>query len=177
MASNTYYDYTATTTLADGDIIPVAPATPGNYLKIAWSALKQLIINLIYPVGSFYVQYPDAASNDAAIAFPSSKSPAALFGGTWQLVFSTEGIVFQTEGYDGEGRINGLMEDQVERHVHPPARTNFVIDPILGACGGTGNGVYTGGDICNLTGYQTSSSRSGTRTAHRNRLMRLYKRI
>lgn len=80
-----------------------------------------------YPVGSFYIQFPNATSNDTDIAFPSSKAPAALFGGTWTKVFDTEGIFFRTEGNpklnngttvigsQNGNRVNGLQNDQMQR--------------------------------------------------------------
>lgn len=178
MASATYYDYTETTALNDDDVFPLAPATAGKYKKIKWSWIKKLL----HPTGSFYTQYPAAASNDPAVAFPDSESPAAMFGGTWQLIFSTEGIVFQTEGYDGLGRVNGLMEDQFQGHVMASRGGDYVIG---GSEGGNAN-ITTGGGAYKTTWGTGSPSndllgngppRYGTRTAHRNRLMRVYRRI
>jgi len=175
----TYYDYGTVTTLNDGDYIPVAPSTPGTYKKILWSSIKSLIYSIVYPVGSYYVQYPAASSNDAATAFPSAYSPASLFGGTWTLMYSTEGIVFQTEGYDGAGRTDGLMEDQMQGHYHNqvyPYNTGgggatSVIVPVA-----SGNGVVDQFVLSPKTDGTNGTPRTGTRTAHRNRLFRVYRR-
>ena len=172
----TYYDYGTVTTLNDGDYIPIAPATPGTYKKILWSSIKLLM----HPVGSYYVQYPAASSNDAATAFPSSETPAVLFGGDWELMYSTEGIVFQTEGYDGAGRTSGLMEDQIQGHIHQQQSTQATgsLYRILHGPERTDNeapdGTYTLPPISDGT---NGTPRTGTRTAHRNRLMRVYRRI
>ena len=175
----TYYDYGTVTTLNDGDYIPVAPATPGTYKKITWSSIKSLIYSIIYPIGFKYTQYAEEASNDADIAFPSAYSPASLFGGTWELIYNTEGIVFQTEGYDGAGRANGLMEDQMQGHKHYTT---------IEQSNNSGSGHYTTleRNFQHNINYNTSNPisdgtngtpRTGTRTSHRNRLMRVYRRI
>ena len=169
----TYYDYGTVTTLNDGDYIPVAPATPGTYKKILWSSIKLLM----HPVGSYYVQYPAESSNDADTAFPSAYSPASLFGGTWDLIYSTEGIVFQTEGYDGAGRTNGLMEDQFQGHIHQQQSTQDfgslyrILNSPNRADGGRPDGTYTLPPIADGT---NGTPRTGTRTSHRNRLKRVY---
>ena len=182
----TYYDYGTVTTLNDGDYIPIAPATPGTYKKILWSSIKSLIYSIIYPVGSYYVQYPAASSNDAATAFPSAYSPASLYGGTWELMYSTEGIVFQTESYDGAGRTSGLMEDQLQGHWHIMTTSNgmIIVDGSAGSYSGFEPAVvadvkvnrasYSGRGV--ITDGTNGTPRTGTRTSHRNRLMRVYKR-
>ena len=79
------------------------------------------IFNKQYPVNSFYTQYPVANTNTSTGAFPDSGAPLALFGGTWEKQWNSEGIVFQTEGYDGEGsniRSNGLINGQMQGHYH-----------------------------------------------------------
>jgi hypothetical protein len=81
------------------------------------ATLKNLILNIEHPVGSFYTQYPDAESNDAATAFPSAYTPANLWGGTWELQFDDEGICFYTEPNVADSeqiRSNGLQEDQMQ---------------------------------------------------------------
>ena len=190
----TYYYYGTVTTLNDGDYIPVAPATPGTYKKILWSSIKSLIYSIIYPVGSYYVQYPAASSNDADTAFPTAYSPASLFGGTWELMYSTEGIVFQTEGYDGAGRTNGLMEDQFQGWQLGATADNFGARNYWGRAANRDT-TYLGTALSNesIAGITTTGQgvsnmlkavsdgtndtpRTGTRTAHRNRLMRVYRR-
>lgn len=101
---------------------PVSPADGqihSNYIwnstKAAWEAYTE-----IFPIGAFFVQYPDAASDTDSIAFPVDKRPASLYGGTWSEVFNTEGVFFRTGGDGGRvditgGRSNGLQLDQMQR--------------------------------------------------------------
>lgn len=67
-----------------------------------------------FPVGSWYVQYPSAKSNDEDTAFPPSLYPSELFGGTWTEMFDDEGIFFRTKG-EFETRTNGLQMDAMQR--------------------------------------------------------------
>ena len=73
-----------------------------------------------HPIGSSYTQYPDADSNVAAAAFPTSKAPAALFGGTWTKQWNTEATYFRTQGdpdaseTENDNRTNGLQPDQFQ---------------------------------------------------------------
>jgi hypothetical protein len=85
--------------------------------------LSNYIINLKYPVGSYYIQYPENNNNnhweteddlkkikDQDLTFPKSKSPAVLFGGKWENIFKNEGVYFRTPGMvANEGRINGYQ--------------------------------------------------------------------
>ena len=140
----------------------------------------QDIVNALYPVGSFYVQYPDAASNTDATAFPTASRPATLFGGTWVEQFNTEGAVFQTAGYDGAGRTNGLMADQMQGHYHEFYNVSG---------GGAVNAIAdTSGRLAitipmtlkqvreAITDGTNGTPRTGTKTSHTNRLMKLWKR-
>lgn len=73
-----------------------------------------------FPVGSQYTQYPDpnANSNDLSVCLPLSKSPAALFGGTWELLHTENtkengALFFRTEGglsHEISGRAGGLQD-------------------------------------------------------------------
>jgi len=64
----------------------------------------------IYPIGATYIQFTDSAGN-----FQSAHTPTALFGGTWQLLFNTEGVFFRTEGgYSWENRNSvGIQTDAI----------------------------------------------------------------
>ena len=87
-----------------------------NNLDISSSSkIKNKILNLyifdqIYPIGSFYVQYPDTDTNSNM--FPDSKSPNSLFPGTkWQKKWDTESIFFRTDGkLSNYERVKGLQE-------------------------------------------------------------------
>lgn len=91
-----------------------------------------------YPLGSFYVQYPIALSNDAAIAFPARCSPANMFGGTWEEQFADEGVFFRTGGtLAGVSRTNGKQLDAIIKHGHDLYLTN------IGNGGGSGGVGFT----------------------------------
>ena len=80
-------------------------------LQIRTKTLKDFMLDRIYPIGSFYVQYPDKNSNVPDEAFPDSMSPAKLFGGAWQEQWGNESIFFRTLGpLADEDRVNGLQD-------------------------------------------------------------------
>lgn len=84
-----------------------------QYTKINNKYLNKYIIDQIYPIGSFYVQYPDQnKSTPLSTVFPESKSPNKLFPNTtWIKQWNTESIFFRTEGeLSNISRINGLQE-------------------------------------------------------------------
>lgn len=159
----------------------------GTSKKTVWSTIKSQLKAYfdtlygpnLYPVGSFYVQYPDAASNDDATAFPVSARPATMFGGTWVEQFNTEGVVFQTAGYDGAGRTNGLMADQFQGF-----RMSY---NLLFNNGGTGtSGIYSNQPVSvtpagliigtPITDGVNGVPRPGSKTSHTNRLAKYWKR-
>ena len=71
---------------------------------------NQFLLDLSFPVGSFYVQFPVEASNRGAKAFPAAYTPAVLFGGDWQEQWEYESIFFRTGGIvANESRINGFQ--------------------------------------------------------------------
>lgn len=97
-----------------------------SVLKDLYRRVRTDLDNLmewVHPIGSFYIQYPDADSNTAATAFPSAKAPATLFGGTWTEKWNTEGVFFRTQGDPyGEGethqRTDGKQTDYMQGHIH-----------------------------------------------------------
>ena len=77
--------------------------------------LEDMIKNFKYPVGSYYVQYPDRDELTRTTAtfsdvFPVEKSPEYLFGGKWLNVWNDESIYFRTgimtNTYSGAYEIN-----------------------------------------------------------------------
>jgi hypothetical protein len=83
--------------------------------KINNKNLNKYIYDIIYPIGSFYVQLPDKNTNNILELFPNSKSPNMLFPGTtWTLMWNTgsqAGIFFRTEGaLSDEIRIAGFQD-------------------------------------------------------------------
>jgi hypothetical protein len=80
-------------------------------LQMKTKTLKDFMLDRIYPVGSFYVQYPNKNSNDIDEAFPDSMSPAKLFGGNWQEQWGNESVFFRTSGpYADENRVDGFQD-------------------------------------------------------------------
>ena len=82
--------------------------------------LKDIIINIKYPIGCYYIQYPENNTNlqadstnnvsDRDSALPPSKSPEVLFGGKWQEKFIGESIFFRTGGdLSSDSRLNGIQ--------------------------------------------------------------------
>lgn len=71
---------------------------------------------LIFPVGTWYTQYPSAKSNDEAVAFPESEEPANKFGGVWTEPFAGESVYFRTNGtLANNERADGKQLDAMQR--------------------------------------------------------------
>lgn len=64
------------------------------------------VVDLLYPVGAAYTQYPGMAA------------PASLYGGTWELRFDDEGVFFRTEGGEASAFGSGVQEDAIQSHFH-----------------------------------------------------------
>jgi hypothetical protein len=86
----------------------------------------------LQPVGTYYTQYPAAASNDPATAFPEAERPGTLFGGNWATCWESEQIFFRTGGSlaADAGRNSGYQENA--SHQISGTVTNIV------SAGGTG---------------------------------------
>jgi hypothetical protein len=78
-------------------------------LRINNIEFSSLILEYKYPVGSFYIQYPDSninlssKSDTIVTLFPESKTPAKMFGGVWIDMWTDESVYFRT------GRENILL--------------------------------------------------------------------
>jgi hypothetical protein len=138
------------------------------------------IIDIVYPVGCFYTQYPDADDNDLDVAFPSSKSPGTLFGGTWAKQWDTEGIDFHTERTSDTGlqtRTDGKQADQMQGHKHNVnCVTKDEVNPLnsgsyikLSIHSSVDSGVP-------ISDGSNGTPRTGTVTCDSNRLVRIWKR-
>ena len=63
---------------------------------------KNLILNYKYPIGSFYVQYPDSEidfytrGTTIVTPFPEANTPAKMFGGKWIDMWNNESVYFRT---------------------------------------------------------------------------------
>lgn len=146
-------------------------------------AIKGWVRDFIYPVGSYYTQYPDAASNDDATEFPTSQRPATLFGGTWAEQWPTESIYFRTRGtLSDTGRASGKQEDQFQGHYHDMMDVNTVI-PCYGGAGDrtkniTGTAANAGWSKTGLplTDGTNGTPRTGAETRVVNRRIKVWKR-
>lgn len=71
-------------------------------LKVNNIDFSKLILDFKYPIGSFYIQYPDSNINfssrgDREVSpFPESKTPAKMFGGNWVDMWKNESVYFRT---------------------------------------------------------------------------------
>ena len=151
--------------------------SPKLSLKDGWS-----MVDILYPIGAFYTQYPDADSSTLATAFPDAYRPADLFGGTWVAQWDTEGIDFHTERISDTGlqtRTDGKQADQMQR-----ITGRVSADIGAGANGAfswarntsTKDGGATGFGEVLFDSAKSPSARTGTVTCDSNRLVRIWKR-
>ena len=78
-------------------------------------SLRQYMLDLLYPYGSFYVQYPNKNSNTDSEVFPIDKSPSKMFGGDWQEQWPEESTFFRTNGKAAkEDRVYGLQDSAIK---------------------------------------------------------------
>ena len=98
----------------------LTPATSDNSTRVATTAyVKAQTLESSYPVGCYYVQFPNASSNTDSAEFPTSQRPATLFGGTWVEQWSTESVFFRTRGtLSDSGRTNGSQDSDIGPHTH-----------------------------------------------------------
>lgn len=76
----------------------------GNLLQSTGSSAEypmsqKAVTESITPIGYCYTQYPD------------TPTPSELFGGTWTLMFNTEGVFFRTEGQRASAFGSGVQGD------------------------------------------------------------------
>jgi hypothetical protein len=84
--------------------------------KINNKEKRKFLLDLAFPVGSFYVQFPIKGANRSLEAFPASASPEVLFGGDWQEQWSEESIFYRTSGnLSNENRVNGFQNYAMKR--------------------------------------------------------------
>lgn len=89
----------------------------GSAIRINSILLADTVRNMIYPIGTYYTQYPNSINGK----FDTSQSPQSLFGGVWELRFNNRGLFFRTEGgYAGESRngSTGVQEYATRHHRH-----------------------------------------------------------
>jgi hypothetical protein len=95
------------------------PAFTGEAASSAGAAALSLLASAVWlkahPVNSTYEQYPAAAANDYATAFPVSQRPS-YWGGTWTQVWEDSNKVFWRSGGTltaETDRANGLQGDAI----------------------------------------------------------------
>lgn len=157
--------------------------TVGDYASVeSVSAIASEVINLVYPVGCYYTQYPDASSNTDAIEFPTSQRPATLFGGTWAEQWATESVYFRTRGtLSDTGRTSGKQADAFQGHRMGPLSPNTNIVQYSGTGGGGALSAGTTTNTTASTGDPVTDGTNGTpRTAAEtravNRRIKVWKR-
>lgn len=89
------------------------PATATRWPSWAEVTGKPDIVNSAWPIGSCYTQ------------FPTTPTPASLFGGTWKLLFNTEGTFFRTEGGGAQAFDTAAAQEQtLGSHSHTATSNN-----------------------------------------------------
>lgn len=85
-----------------------------NSLSLNWNG--KAILDIIYPVGYQYTQYPNYIGE-----FEITSEPSTMFGGIWELRFNDKGLFFRTEGGNSsESRdgSTGIQGTAVQHHKH-----------------------------------------------------------
>ena len=82
-----------------------------NNLSVDGKKLNEYLLNVSYPIGSFYVQFPDVSNNQVSKAFPDEFAPSNLFGGKWDLMWEKDAVFFRTQGTlsDDSRDTNGIQ--------------------------------------------------------------------
>jgi hypothetical protein len=151
-----------------------------SLFNVAWSTIIAKIQTALssifgplasYPVGCFYTQYPNAASNDDATAFPTAYRPATLFGGTWVEQFATDATFFRTGGTDGQTRTNGLSADQMQGFAIA-SHNNYT----GGYANANGDGPTGNVNKTPIADGTNGTPRIGAKTEPINRLFKIWKR-
>jgi hypothetical protein len=164
---------------------PTAPtaATSVNSTQIATMAAAHAVAkNDAWPVGAFYTQYPLTGQSSLADMFPSSESPATLFGGTWTEMYADEKVFFMGGLSSVESnRSAGIQEDAI-RNITAGWNSAFCsIGSASGALSISGEGVRP--NSYSNSGYATNASIDASRvvptdsTNHpRNRPIKVWRR-
>jgi hypothetical protein len=135
---------------------PTAPTPAWQDYSIRIATTEWVRANL-QPVGTFYVQYPVAASNDYGTAFPAGQRPGALFGGTWTTMWDADRIFFRTGGASGAEaeRSDGYQDDGIRR-------IYGAINNIVSAGGSAGTGSLYVSDAVSASIYNGGTGYFGT---------------
>ena len=153
---STPYSITWEKMLTSNTVIPISKGGTGaTTAALAVANLKESLINLIYPVGSFYLS-------------ANSTSPATLFGGTWQQVkdtfLLTAGDTY-TAGTTGGEETHTLTIQEMPSHDH-----RCIMDQSFFAYGGpmeSNDGPASGHGYAYPFYYSFTGTKGGSR-AHNN---------
>src|SRR5699024_8969549 len=124
------------------------------------------------PIGFCYIQYPGTAA------------PSSLFGGTWTLMFNSEGVFFRTEGQGASSFGGGVQRDALQQHGHvlQTGRNDSTQYHNTGSSRGhVGAGFeqnYNAGDgwVRNVSSAGSYSARTASETRPRNRTVRVWRK-
>lgn len=142
------------------------------------------IVDSPHAVLDTFIQYPIAASNDIAVAFPVAQRPATRFGGTWTRIYETEAIHWKTEGdfhvseTQNDSRTNGKQTHQTQEHIHQVSTfTNTASTTYPNRITGEGfNPVGTMDITAQIDDGTHGAPLTGYETRPQNRIMLLWKR-
>ena len=108
------------------------PAEGSSWTEFSANVLKKITPLLSQPVGVCYTQYP------------STPTPAALFGGSWKVLFADEGAFFRTEGAGASAFDSGVQQDSLKSHKHDASSSGAGGHAHTGSTNATGNHAHTG---------------------------------
>ena len=147
--------------------------------------LQENIENGRYQIDDVFVQWPIAASNTIATAFPTAQRPATRFGGTWEQIWNTDAIFFRTEGNfhasdaQNTNRTNGKQTHQAQAHYHT-SKYRLAGPDSLGGSGISIYSVATGSNTEFAEGMANDGTHgailSGYENRPQNRIFLLWKR-
>lgn len=157
-------------------------------ITIDQKELNKYLLDIAYPVGSFYVQFPDISHNQVSRAFPEDTSPQKLFGGVWEVMWDKDAVFFRTEGSlaNNSRSTKGIQPDAIRNLNGNTAwtQTNYWNS------GGNSSGVFTaklqkigtdkggGTDTGSRNLFELSAViQIGNELRVRNRIFRIWKRI
>jgi hypothetical protein len=159
-------------------------------LTINGKKINDYLLDIAFPIGCFYIQYPDVSNNFFSKAFPLEQQPENLFGGKWELQWENDAIFFRTEGYlQNESRnTTGIQFDAMRRltGITSWTQTNY------NNRGGGSSGVFKLNDLKKIGTDQGTGNDNGLRNyfdlSHvapiskqeirvKNRIFRIWKRI
>ena len=136
------------------------------------------ILNVVYPIGYTYIQYPGGLT-------PS----AMLWPGVWEAQFETEGVFFRRAGGQVSTFGSGIQEDAMQRITGTMAYSVQHQIPNTNGVSGvftlhrTGGGNSSGGNTCGNYTFNSANSTSPNsaktddiETRPRNRTFRIWKR-